>query len=91
MVQKMSRLNVEFTADAWNEYCQWQKTDHKVVKRIDQLILDTLRQPFSGKGKPEPLRGNLKGYWSRRITHEHRLVYAVLEDRIAIVQVKYHC
>lgn len=86
----MTRLNVEFTTEAWDEYCEWKKTDRKVCKRIDNLITDTIRHPFTGKGKPEPLRGNLKGFWSRRITQEHRLVYTVFKDRVSIIQVKFH-
>ncbi|MCW0001668.1 Txe/YoeB family addiction module toxin [Pararhizobium sp. YC-54] len=72
----------------WNEYIYWQETDPKVVLRINDLIRDMLRHPFEGIGKPEPLRNQLKGYWSRRITQEHRLVYKVegpSEKRVLIV------
>ena len=60
---------------AWDDYLHWQQADPAVLRRIDALIADARRQPFTGLGKPEPLKGNLKGWWSRRITAEHRLVY----------------
>jgi toxin YoeB len=64
-----------FSRDAWDEYLFWQQTDPTVLARINELIKEAARTPFSGIGKPEPLVGNLKGWWSRRITREHRLVY----------------
>jgi toxin YoeB len=64
-----------FSQNAWDEYLFWQQTDPTVLARINELIKDAARTPFSGIGKPEPLVGNLKGWWSRRITREHRLVY----------------
>ena len=75
---------------AWEDYVYWQQTDKQVMKRINDLIKDCLRQPFSGIGKPEPLKENLRGYWSRRITDEHRLVYIVKENEIIIQQCRYH-
>jgi toxin YoeB len=75
---------------AWEDYVYWYKVDKNVQKRINELILETLRTPFEGKGKPEPLRGNFSGYWSRRITDEHRLVYKVLDDRIHVIQCRFH-
>jgi toxin YoeB len=74
----------------WEEYLYWQETDKYIVKRINELIKDSLRHPFSGIGKPEPLKENLKGYWSRRITDEHRLVYKVLGEFLIIAQCRYH-
>ena len=74
----------------WEEYLYWQETDKYIVKRINELIKDSLRHPFSGIGKPEPLKENLKGYWSRRITDEHRLVCKVLGEFLIIAQCRYH-
>ncbi|MBC7553441.1 MAG: Txe/YoeB family addiction module toxin [Taibaiella sp.] len=74
----------------WEDYLYWQKTDKQVLKRINDLIKDCLRQPFGGIGKPEPLKTALRGYWSRRITEEHRLVYKVLDDQLVIIQCRLH-
>jgi len=79
-----------FSENAWLEYLEWQKTDKRILKRINELIKDTKRNPTSGLGKPEPLKHALKGYWSRRITDEHRMVYRHSEDSILIAQLKYH-
>ena len=79
-----------FTPDAWDDYLYWQGQDKKTLKRINQLVRDILREPFTGIGKPEPLRENLTGYWSRRIDDAHRLVYAVEERAIVIVACRYH-
>jgi len=79
-----------FSENAWSEYVEWQKTDKKTLKRINELIKDTKRNPTSGLGKPEPLKHALKGYWSRRITDEHRMVYRYTEDSILIAQLKHH-
>jgi toxin YoeB len=79
-----------FSDDAWEDYLFWQKTDNKMLRRINFLIHDTKRNPFEGIGKPEPLKHALSGYWSRRITDEHRLVYKVSEDAIHIAQLRYH-
>lgn len=85
---------VAFTSNGWEDYLFWQQTDLKVAERINQLIKEIMRSPFSGQGKPEPLRGNLKGYWSRRITLEHRLVYRIKSEGdsriIIIVQTRFH-
>ena len=70
-------MNVSFTENAWEDYLYWQKMDKKIVKRINELIKDIKRSPFEGVGKPEPLKYDLAGKWSRRITDEHRLVYQV--------------
>ena len=79
-----------FTPDAWEDYLYWQGQDKKTLKRINQLVRDILREPFDGIGKPEPLRENLAGYWSRRIDHTHRLVYAVEAHAIVIIACCYH-
>jgi toxin YoeB len=81
---------VLWTAAAWNDYLWWQGQDRKTLKRINLLIQDCLRQPFEGIGKPEPLRENLSGFWSRRIDDTHRLVYTVDGEALAIVACRYH-
>jgi len=86
----MVALLLCWESEAWNDYLYWQQTDKNVVKRINELIKDCTRQPFSGLGKPEPLKGELRGYWSRRITEEHRLVYKINETQIIIVQCRFH-
>ena len=83
-------MNLVFSEDAWAEYLVWQETDPQVVKRILQLINDMLRDPYRGIGKPEPLKHALQGYWSRRITGEHRVVYRVSGDDLRIAQLRYH-
>ncbi|MCP1382502.1 Txe/YoeB family addiction module toxin [Runella salmonicolor] len=83
-------MNLSWDSDAWEDYLYWQRTDKNVLKRINELIKECLRTPFEGKGKPESLKANLSGYWSRRITEEHRLVYQVLNDRIHILQCRFH-
>lgn len=81
---------VVFEGHAFQDFVEWGTTDKKLYQRIINLIFDTLRHPFSGLGKPEPLRHELRGYWSRRINDEHRLVYKVTEDAIIIVACRYH-
>lgn len=83
-------MNVTFSAEAWEQYQSWLATDKKVLKKINTLIRECQRHPFDGTGKPEPLRGDLSGYWSRRITHEHRLVYKATETALVIVACRYH-
>ncbi|MGA0557685.1 Txe/YoeB family addiction module toxin [Larkinella sp. VNQ87] len=83
-------MTLSWDRDAWQDYLYWQKTDKNVLKRINELIKDCLRTPFQGIGKPEALKENLQGYWSRRITEEHRLVYTVIDDRLHIIQCRYH-
>ncbi len=87
-------MQLAFTEDAWTDFLYWQETDRKTLVRINDLLRDTLRNPFSGIGKPEPLKGSLKGFWSRRINQEHRLVYRVTErdtDQVLVVaQCRYH-
>lgn len=75
---------------AWEDYLSWQAQDKKLLKRINALIQDAEREPFEGLGKPEPLRGELSGFWSRRINDEHRLVYRVREDVLEILSCKGH-
>lgn len=83
-----------FTNHGWEDYVYWQANDPATLEKINDLIKEIKRDPFKGKGKPEPLRGNLKGYWSRRITGEHRLVYRVTgkeeEQTLIIVQARFH-
>ena len=81
---------IAFERSAFEDFIEWSILDKKIYKRIVSLILDILRQPFIGIGKPEPLKHELKGYWSRRINEEHRLVYKVEEEIITIVSCKYH-
>ena len=75
---------------AWNDYLYWQSQDKKLLRRINELIKDTERQPFSGIGKPEPLRGELSGFWSRRIDDRNRLVYRVKNDTLEILSCRGH-
>ncbi|MBF8223328.1 Txe/YoeB family addiction module toxin [Halomonas sp. 328] len=83
-------MKLMFSEHAWEEYLYWQKTDKKVLRRVNQLIKEIQRTPFEGVGKPEPLKHGLAGYWSRRITDEHRLVYKVVDDSLLIAQLRYH-
>jgi toxin YoeB len=83
-------VRLVFTPHGWADYLHWQSVDKKTVKRINRLIEDTMRDPFSGIGKPEPLRHVLQGCWSRRIDAEHRLVYLVEDDDLVILQARYH-
>jgi len=79
-----------WSEEAWEDYLYWQNADKKTVKKINELIKDASRTPFEGKGKPEPLKYNLAGFWSRRITAEHRFVYAVSDDSLLIASCRYH-
>ena len=79
-----------WTENAWDNYLYWQQQDKKTLKRINKLLLDIKRDPFSGIGKPEPLKENLSGFWSRRIDTTHRLVYAVDDEKITIISCRYH-
>ena len=85
----MSR-RLAWTDSAWQDYLHWQSQDKRTLKRINRLIEDTKRSPFEGIGKPEPLRENLSGYWSRRIDETNRLVYAVEDEAIVIISCRYH-
>lgn len=86
----MKIKRITFEQAAWEDYQFWLKNDKQIVKRINNIIKDTCREPFSGIGKPERLKENLQGFWSRRITTEHRFVYTVIEDALVIVQCRYH-
>lgn len=81
---------LSWAENAWEDYLYWQVTDKKTLKRINLLINDMLRNPFSGIGDPEPLKYNWAGYWSRRIDREHRVVYKATEDALYIVQCRFH-
>lgn len=88
-------MNVWFSDDGWDDYLFWARTDLTVLGRINELIEDLCRHPFTGIGKPEPLKGDLSGWWSRRITGGHRLVYRVVgrkgeDQRAEIIQCRYH-
>ena len=83
-------MKLVFAEQAWEDYLHWQATDRKLLKRINALIRETTRTPFAGTGKPEALKHALAGYWSRRITDEHRLVYKVEGDALLIAQLRYH-
>lgn len=83
-------MKLIFAERAWEDYLYWQKTDKKILKRINALIKEIQREPFDGIGKPEPLKHALSGYWSRRINDEHRIVYKVDQDSLLIAQLRYH-
>ena len=83
-------MNLLFTEDSWNDYLFWFKNDIKLLKKINKLLKEIKRNPFSGTGKPEPLKYKLKGCWSRRINDEHRLVYEINNEEIRIVSCRYH-
>ena len=83
-------MKLTFTPSAWADYLWFQGSDRKLLKRINLLIQDTLRTPFEGIGKPEPLKADLAGHWSRRITDEHRLVYTATATEVTIVACRYH-
>lgn len=83
-------MKIVFLPDAWEDYLYWQKNDKAFLLKINQLIKEIRRTPFRGVGKPEPLKENLSGFWSRRINHEHRLVYKVENDSVVIIQCRYH-
>lgn len=82
--------NVLFTPDAWDDYIYWQGQDRKTLKRINELIKSAQRTPFEGIGKPEALKENLSGFWSRRIDDANRLVYEVTDPQISIISCRYH-
>jgi toxin YoeB len=79
-----------FSAHAWEDYLYWQRTDRKILQRINTLIREIQRTPFAGIGKPEPLKHGLSGYWSRRITDEHLIIYKIEADSLFIAQLRYH-
>jgi toxin YoeB len=81
---------LSWAENAWEDYLYWQETDKKQLKRINLLISDIKRHPFSGLGDPEPLKHNWAGYWSRRIDREHRIIYKATDNAIIIAQCRYH-
>ncbi|KKB10948.1 hypothetical protein VE25_15290 [Devosia geojensis] len=85
-----SSNSLTFSSRAWEEYVYWQETDRKVVRKINALLKECLRTPYTGAGKPEPLRHHFTGWWSRRIDDEHRLVYRITERGLEVAQCRYH-
>lgn len=83
-------MKLTFSSNAWDDYLYWQKTDKKILKRINTLIKEIQRNPLEGIGKPEALRHGLAGYYSRRINGEHRIVYVIRDDCLLIAQLRYH-
>ena len=83
-------MKLIFADEAWEDYLYWQKQDRRRVDRINKLIRETQREPFSGVGKPEPLKHALAGFWSRRINEEHRMVYKIEGDALLLAQLRYH-
>jgi len=81
---------ISFVEQSFDDYNYWQENDKRVFKKLKKLIKDTIRNPFSGIGKPEPLKNNLSGYWSKRVTDEHRLVYKVEKEQIIIISCRFH-
>ena len=86
----MPARSLQWDIDAWEDYLYWQVQDKKNLKRINQLIKEICRTPFEGLGKPEPLKGNLTGFWSLRIDEKHRIVYAVEENAVLIISCRGH-
>ena len=83
-------MKIAFSKNAWDDYLFWQQNDKKILRRINDLIKDTIRSPYEGIGKPEPLKHVLAGYWSRRITDEHRMVYKFENESLLLAQLRYH-
>ena len=83
-------MNLTWTEESWEDYVYWQQIDKKVLKKINTLIKDIKREPFGGIGKPEPLKHELAGYWSRRITDEHRLVYEITDYTVIVISCRFH-
>ena len=83
-------MRLIFSENAWEDYLYWLKIDKKILKRINNLIKDIQKNKYQGIGKPEPLRHNLSGYWSRRINSEHRFVYKIENEAIMIAQLRHH-
>lgn len=83
-------MKLVFSEQAWEDYLEWQKTDRKALAKVNTLIREIQREPFTGIGKPEPLKHAFAGYWSRRITDEHRIVYKAQGDELLIAQLRYH-
>jgi toxin YoeB len=83
-------MKIEFSAEAWEDFEYWSVHDKKILKKINALLEDIMRDPHKGMGKPEPLKYDLAGFWSRRISREHRLVYKVQKGTLYILQCRYH-
>lgn len=83
-------MTLSFSSRAWADYLYWQENDPKMVSRINDLLKDVARNPFTGIGKPEPLKHEFKGYWSRRIDAKHRLIYRPTDDALMIAQCRFH-
>jgi len=83
-------MNLIFADEAWEDYLYWQQNDKKVLRKINALIKEIKREPFKGIGEPEPLKYKWSGYWSRRVTIEHRLVYKITDNALLIAQCRYH-
>jgi toxin YoeB len=83
-------MKLVFVEESWEDYLYWQKTDKQKLKKINELLIDIMRSPFEGIGKPEPLKYKFAGFWSRRIDNEHRLIYQVTEDSILIAKCRFH-
>lgn len=84
-------MNIEFSEKAWEDYLYWQSIDKRILKKINALIQEISRDnPYEGIGKPEPLRHAFSGFWSRRITEEHRIIYRVADEVLQIAQIRYH-
>lgn len=83
-------MTLSFTQRGWDDYQHWIRNDKRILRRINELIKAVQRDPFAGIGKPEPLRHQLQGYWSRRISDEHRLVYSVTDEAITVIACRFH-
>lgn len=83
-------MKLIFAEQAWEDYLYWQKTDRKILARINNIIQEIRREPFSGIGKPEPLRHALAGYWSRRVNDEHRIIYKIQDNSVLLAQLRFH-
>jgi len=83
-------MRIIFLSPAWEDYLYWQQTDKSILKKINVVIKEIQRIPFEGNGKPEPLKHDLTGWWSRRLNLEHRLVYKIEKDSIILLQCRYH-
>ena len=83
-------MRLIFADQAWEDYLYWQRTDRKILEKINHLLQEIRREPFRGIGKPEPLRHDFAGYWSRRINDEHRIVYKIQNDSVLLAQLRFH-
>jgi toxin YoeB len=83
-------MNILFTDEAWEDYLYWQQTDKQTLRKINQLLKEIQRTPFTGIGKPEPLKHQLQGCWSRRIDSEHRLVYEITDNMLKVIGCRFH-